>query len=146
MKQQKFTLEQPKCPSIGGWINTLWYIHGGGVLNDSVGKESTYNAEEPVDMGLIPGQGRSTGEGKWQSTPVVSPGKSHEQRGLVGYNPKSCKELAMTEWLHTHTHIPTMIYSSVIKRNELLKSQKTWKELKNILLMKEVNMKSTYNT
>ena len=64
----------------------------------------------------------------------------------MGYNPKSCKELDMTEWLHTHTHIPTMIYSSVIKRNELLKSQKTWKELKNILLMKEVNKKSTYNT
>ena len=56
MKQQEFTLEQPKCPSIGGWINTLWYIHGeGGFLNDSVGKESTYNAEDPVDMGLIPG-------------------------------------------------------------------------------------------
>ena len=33
------------------------------------------------------------GEGNWQSTPVVLPGKSHEQRRLAGYSPKSCKEL-----------------------------------------------------
>ena len=33
---------------------------------------------------------------KWQSTPVVLPGKSHGQR-LAGYSPKSCKELDMTE-------------------------------------------------
>ena len=43
--------------SFNRWLDkyTVVYPWGGGVLNDSVGKESTYNAEEPVDMGLIPG-------------------------------------------------------------------------------------------
>ena len=31
--------------------------------------------------------------GKWQSTPVFLPGKSHEQRSLVGYSPWGHKEL-----------------------------------------------------
>ena len=73
----------------------------------SDGKASVYNAG---DLGLIPGSGRSAGEGngnplqyyylenpmerslvgtihwrrKWQSTPVLLPGKSHGQRSLVG--------------------------------------------------------------
>ena len=34
---------------------------------------------------------------KWQPTPVFLPGKSHEQRNLVGYSPQGCKELDMTE-------------------------------------------------
>ena len=34
---------------------------------------------------------------KWQPTPVLSPGKSHGQRSLVGYSPWSCKESDMTE-------------------------------------------------
>ena len=34
------------------------------------------------------------------STPVFLPGKSHEQKKLVGYSPWSHKELDMTEWLH----------------------------------------------
>ena len=37
---------------------------------------------------------------KWQSTPVLLPGKSHEQRRLVGYSLWGCKELDMTEQLH----------------------------------------------
>ena len=34
---------------------------------------------------------------KWQPIPVLSPGKSHGQRSLVGYSPWSCKESDMTE-------------------------------------------------
>ena len=34
---------------------------------------------------------------KWQPTPVFLPEKSQGQRSLVDYNPKGCKELAMTE-------------------------------------------------
>ena len=34
---------------------------------------------------------------KWQSTPVLLPGKSHGQRSLVGYSPWGCKELDTTE-------------------------------------------------
>ena len=33
----------------------------------------------------------------WQPTPVLLPGKSHEERGLVGYSPWGCKELDTTE-------------------------------------------------
>ena len=40
----------------------------------SDGEVSVYNAG---DLGSIPRLGRSAGEGKWQSTPVLLPGKSH---------------------------------------------------------------------
>ena len=56
-----------------------------------------YNAGDP---GLIPGSGRSTGEEKWQPTPVFLPGKSHGQRSLVGYSPCGQKESDITERLH----------------------------------------------
>ena len=36
---------------------------------------------------------------KWQSTPVLLPGKSHGQRSLVGYSLWGCKESDMTEQL-----------------------------------------------
>ena len=34
---------------------------------------------------------------KWQSTPVLLPGKSHGQRSLVSYSPWRCKESDTTE-------------------------------------------------
>ena len=34
---------------------------------------------------------------KWQPTPVFFPGESHEQRSLMGYSPRGCKDLDMTE-------------------------------------------------
>ena len=37
---------------------------------------------------------------KWQSTPVLLPGKSHGRRSLVGYSPWGRKESDTTEWLH----------------------------------------------
>ena len=37
---------------------------------------------------------------KWQSIPVLLPGKPHGQRSLVGYSPWGRKELDTTEWLH----------------------------------------------
>ena len=51
-------------------------------LGGSDSKESAYHVGEP---GSIPGPGRSSGEGKWQLTPVLLPGKSHGWRSLVGY-------------------------------------------------------------
>ena len=51
-------------------------------------------------MGLIPGLGRSPGEGN--GNPVFLPGESHGQRSLVGYNPQGCKEVDTTERLSTH--------------------------------------------
>ena len=37
---------------------------------------------------------------KWQSTPVLLPGKSHGQRSVVGYSPWGRKESDTTERLH----------------------------------------------
>ena len=39
------------------------------------------------DAGLIPGSGRSPGEGAWQPTPEFMLGESHGQRNLVSYSP-----------------------------------------------------------
>ena len=41
---------------------------------------------------------------KWQSTPVLLPGKSHGQRSLVGYSPWGRKESDMTGQLHFDFH------------------------------------------
>ena len=47
---------------------------------------------------------------KWQSTPVLLPGKSHGQKSLVGYSPWGRKELDTTE--HTF-FLLSGLYSSV---------------------------------
>ena len=47
-------------------------------------KNSPSNAGDIRDMGLIPGLGRSPGEGN--GNPLL-PGKSHGQRSLVGCSP-----------------------------------------------------------
>ena len=48
----------------------------------------------------------------WRPTPVVLPGESHGQRSLVGYSPKCCKELDLTEAIqHAHTQYLVMLSS-----------------------------------
>ena len=65
-----------------------------GFPGGSDGKVSVYNAG---DLGLIPGLGRSPGEGNGKPTLVLLPGRSHGQRSLVGYSPWGRKELDTTE-------------------------------------------------
>ena len=62
-------------------------------------KESVCNKG---DQGLIPGLGRSSGEGPGNPS-VYLPGESHGHRSLVDYSLCDCKELDMTEQL-THSH------------------------------------------
>ena len=50
---------------------------------DSASKEFVDNAG---DLGLIPGLGRSPGEGNVNPLPIFLLGKSHGQRSLVGYS------------------------------------------------------------
>ena len=51
-------------------------------------KSPPANAGDAGDEGWIPGLERSLGEGNGHlPTPVFLPGKSHAQRGLVGYGP-----------------------------------------------------------
>ena len=73
------------------WFS-IFFFPGG-----SDGKASVYNAGDP---GSIPGLGRFPWRRKWQSTPVLLPGKSHGQRSLVGYSPWGLKESDTTERLH----------------------------------------------
>ena len=47
---------------------------------------------------------------KWQSTPVLLPGKSHGRGSLVGYSLWGCKESDMTERLHfTSLPFPSLL-------------------------------------
>ena len=57
------------------------------------------------DAGLIPGLGRSPGEG--HSNPLQYPclEKTHRQRSLASYSPWGRKELDKTEQLSTHSYI-----------------------------------------
>ena len=70
------------------------YLPDEGFPGGSEGKASACNVG---DLGLIPGSGRSPGEGNVQPTPVFLPGESYGQRILVGYSPQGHKELDTTE-------------------------------------------------
>ena len=70
-----------------GQLLTIMYLLG--FPRGSDGKESACNAG---DLGSIPGSGRSPWKREWLPTPVFLPGKSHEQRSLVGYGPWGGKE------------------------------------------------------
>ena len=54
----------------------------------------------PAMPGFDPWVGKIPWRRKWQSTPVLLPGKSHGWRSLVGSSPWGRKESDMTEWLH----------------------------------------------
>ena len=51
---------------------------------------------------------------KWQSTPVLLPGKSHGQRSLVGNSQWGHKESDTTEWLHYSCHVPARLLQSCL--------------------------------
>ena len=56
--------------------------------------------------GFQPWVGKIPWRRKWQSIPVLLPGKFHGQRSLVGYSLWGHKESDMTEQLHFHFHFP----------------------------------------
>ena len=56
------------------------------------------NKGDARDLGLIPGW-----RSEWHRSPIVLPGKSHEQRSLAGYCPWALRESNMTECTHTDT-------------------------------------------
>ena len=69
------------------WVNKLWGSHIFPCSSD--GKASFYNAGDPD---LIPGWGRSPGEGDGNPLQYSCPEKSHGWRSLVGYSPLGRKE------------------------------------------------------
>ena len=52
-------------------------------------------------QGFDPYVGKIRWRRKWQPNPVFLPGISHEQRSLVGYNPRVAKESDTTKYTHT---------------------------------------------
>ena len=56
-------------------------------------KNPSTNARDVRDMGSIPRSGRFSWRRTWLPTPVFFHGKSHGQRGLVGYSPWSYKRI-----------------------------------------------------
>jgi len=80
---------------------------------------SVYNVG---DSGSIPGWGRSPWRRKWQSTPVLLPGKSHGQSSLVGYSPWGRTESDTTERLHVHVHVHVQMWELDRKEGWVLKN------------------------
>ena len=66
-------------------------------------KNPPANAGDARDAVLIPGLGRSPGEGNGNPLQYFLPGKFHEQRSLLGYSPWGCKESDMIEHTYTDT-------------------------------------------
>ena len=58
------------------------------------------------DLGLIPGSGRSPGEGNGYLLQYSYLEKSHGQRSLADYSPWGCKESDMTEHLSAAAKSP----------------------------------------
>ena len=65
-----------------------------------LGSDGKVSVCDSGDLALIPGLGRSPGEGNGNSLPVLLPGKSHGWRSLVDYSPWGRKESDTTEQLH----------------------------------------------
>ena len=61
------------------------------------GSEVKVSAWNAGDLGLIPGSGRSPGEGNGNPLQLLLPGESHAGRSLVGYSPWGHKESDTTE-------------------------------------------------
>ena len=66
-------------------------------------KNPPANAGETREMSLIPGLGRSRGEGDGNPLQYFLPGKFHGQKNLAGYSPWSCKESDTTEYARTQS-------------------------------------------
>ena len=76
-----------------------------GFPGGSHSKASACNAGDPGS--IYPWSGKIPWRRKWQSAPVLLPGKFHGQRSLVGYSPWGRKESDMTEPLHSLMYIYT---------------------------------------
>ena len=68
-------------------------------MDFSAGSDSKAFAYNAGDLGLIPGSGKSPGEGNGNLLQYSCLENPHYQRNLEGYSPWGCKELDMTERL-----------------------------------------------
>ena len=89
---------QPRKPLSTSYRGFDFYS-GYDFSGSSDGKEFACNAGDP---GSIPGLARSPVDGNGHPLQYSCLGKSHGQRSLTGYSPRSYKELDMTEKLTLH--------------------------------------------
>ena len=82
---------------------SMYAIFHLGFSGGASGKEPACQCRSCKRCGFDPWVGKIPWRRVWQPTPVFLPGKSYGQRSLVGYSPRGCKELDMTEQLSTHT-------------------------------------------
>ena len=73
-----------------GSPSAAWGIPGGTSSKEAV-------SQRKKRRGFNPRVGKIPWRRAWQPTPVLLAGKPHEQRSLVGYRPRGCKEPNMTE-------------------------------------------------
>ena len=72
-------------------------------------KNPPANSGDMRDVGLIPGSGRSPGEGNGNPIQYSCLKNPHGQRSLAGYIPQGCKELDRAEaTLHSKAYIGTL--------------------------------------
>ena len=94
------------------YVFCLW-LHKLGLSPDSTttsmhgSKESTCNAGDTGDLGLIPGSGRFPWRRAWQPTPVFLLGKSHEQRSWQTLVHEVTKSQTQLNLLNMHAYLDT---------------------------------------
>ena len=81
------------------------------------------------DADSILGSKISPGVRKWQSSPVLLPGKFHGQRSLEGYSPWDPKGLDMTEWMSMHAYLNYIFKRPEYAMKHILTTQ--WEEVYN---------------
>jgi len=81
----------------------VWAYTTGGFPGGAVVKNLPANAGDSRDAGLIPGSGRSSGEGNGNPLHYFLPGKFHGLRSLVDYSPRGREESDMTEHIWAYT-------------------------------------------
>ena len=93
-------------------IKTYMHIQIG-FPGSSVLKNPSANAGDTRDASLIPGSGRSPGEGNGNPVQYSCLENPHEQGCLAGYSSCGRKELDITEWLRRAQHIVINCQSTI---------------------------------
>ena len=130
MKAQHFVLKLHFARALFG----VWQLSSG-----TSGKGPTCQWRRRKRWGFDPWVRKICWRMAWQPTPVFLPGESHEQRGLVGYNPYSRRvrhywsNLAHT---HTHTHTHTRVKSLKIILNIKKIRRRTISKLNSVVAFK----------
>ena len=102
---QSYCYRQSGCRNARVWLPRIWkkYTHTHTHIHKPWGHSGKESACQCMRCGLDHWVGKICWRRKWEPNPVFLPGISHEQRSLMGYNPRVAKELDTTE--HTHTRV-----------------------------------------